>query len=528
LAAAVGLPRRGKMAPWSPRPLLVLLLLLALLCSHIALCATAEPMKPKPKPKASAGGRKALLAASSEGEDGEDAPAAKPTKNAAAAAAGKIKKKLAGDAKNQTKVAKAKKSESAAAAKGAAKKATGKAAAGGDAAIAKVAKADKAKVPKPDKAAVAAKAKGADSVKPAKVKGADSAKPAKVKGDDSAKPAKAKGDDSAKAAKAGAKAGKPAKMAKSEAAVGKAKKPANSTADAGAKPAKSGKKAQVVADTKANATVVSEEEETASAGAGAEVEDDVVFAEEAEGTGDLMSEFRGLPARLQETLMPDLARLSHHSKAYLSAANAGIADGVRPILGGRWAAAAASAASVVLLLLPLFMLTALVRRMGPYLPLLHRALLLAQAYLAIYFATLALAAAATGLEPLRFFHAASPAAYAWTQAAQSLGFMGYLVLQMVDLVAVFSGAASPEEDGNGDAAKALGLAQMVVGLAVGLHYYAAVFHRAAAGEAPRANWRVYAVYAACFVVVCACARAERRKKAYLAGTDGAAEEWKKS
>jgi len=484
------------MAPWSPRPLLVLVLLLALLCSHIALCASAEPGKPKAKPKAS-GGRKALLAASSAGDDGEEAPAAKPAK-IAAAAAGKIKKKLVGDAKNQTKVAKAKKSESAAAAKGAAKKAAGKAAPGGEAAIAKVPKADKAKVPKPDKAAAA------------KAKGADSAKPTKVKGDDSAKPAKP------------AKAGKPTKTAKSEAAVGKAKKPANSTADAGAKPAKSGKKAPVVADAKANATALSKE------AAAAEVEEDVVFAEEAEGTGDLISEFRGLPARLQETLMPDLARLSHHSKAYLSAANAGIADGVRPILGGRWAAAAASAASVLVLLLPLFMLTALVRRMGPYLPLLHRALLLAQAYLAIYFATLALAAAVMGLEPLRFFHAASPAAYAWTQAAQSLGFMGYLVLQMVDLVAVFSGAASPEEDGGGDATKALGLAQMVVGLAVGLHYYAAIFHRAAAGEAPRANWRVYAVYAACFVVVCACARAERRKKAYLAGTDGAAEEWKKS
>ncbi|PUZ51394.1 hypothetical protein GQ55_6G181600 [Panicum hallii var. hallii] len=514
------------MAPWSPRPLLALLLLLVLLCSHIALCASAEPGKPK-----ATGGRKALLAASSAGDDGEDAPAAKPAKSAAAA---KIKKKLAGDAMNQTKVAKAKKSESAAAAKGTAKKAAGKAAAGGDASIAKVPKADKAKVPKPDKAAAGgdasiAKVPKADKAKvpkpdkaaAAKAKGADSAKPAKVKGDDSAKPVKVKGDDSAKPAKAA----KPGKTAKSEAAVGKAKKPANSTADAGAKPAKSGKKAPVVADAKAKATAVSKEEEAA---AGAEVEEDVVFAEEAEGTGDLISEFRGLPARLQETLMPDLARLSHHSKAYLSAANAGIADGVRPILGGRWAAAAASAASVLVLLLPLFMLTALVRRMGPYLPLLHRALLLAQAYLAIYFATLALAAAATGLEPLRFFHAASPAAYAWTQAAQSLGFMAYLVLQMVDLVAVFSGAASPEEDGGGDATKALGLAQMVVGLAVGLHYYAAVFHRAAAGEAPRANWRVYAVYAACFVVVCACARAERRKKAYLAGTDGAAEEWKKS
>lgn len=503
------------MAPWPRRPVLalVLLLLLALLCSHVALCSSAEPGKSKPKPKVS-GGRKALLV----DDDGEEVPAAKPAKTAAA---GKTKKKLlAGDAasKNQTKVAKAKKPESAAAAaaKGAAKKPAGKAAAGGDAAIAKVSKApkvpkaDKAKVPKPDKAAAAAAG--------AKAKGADSTKPAKV-------------------SKTGAKAVKPPKTgAKSEvaAAAGKAKKTpaANSTAAAGAKPAKSSKKAaQVVADAKAkaNATVVSKEESAATETAEVEVEEDVVFAKEAEeGTDDLISEFRDLPSRLQETLMPDLARLSHHSKAYLSAANAGIADGVRPILGGRWAAVAASAASVAVLLLPLFMLTALVRRMGPYLPLLHRALLLAQAYLAIYFATLALAAAATGLEPLRFFHAASPAAYAWTQAAQSLGFMGYLVLQMVDLVAVFSGAASPEDDGNGDAAKALGLAQMVVGLAVGLHYYAAVFHRAAAGEAPRANWRVYAVYAACFAIVCACARAERRKKAYLAGTDGAAEEWKKS
>ena len=52
--------------------------------------------------------------------------------------------------------------------------------------------------------------------------------------------------------------------------------------------------------------------------------------------------------------MPDLARLSQHSKAYLSAANAGITDGVRPILDGRWAAVAASATSVAVLLLPLF------------------------------------------------------------------------------------------------------------------------------------------------------------------------------
>jgi hypothetical protein len=100
----------------------------------------------------------------------------------------------------------------------------------------------------------------------------------------------------------------------------------------------------------------------------------------------------------------------------LAAANTGIANGVRPILGGRWAAAAATVAYVALLLLPLCVLTALVRRAGAYLPLLHRVLLLAQAYLAVYCATLALAAAATGLEPLRFFRTA--AAYAWAQGRE--------------------------------------------------------------------------------------------------------------
>uniref|UniRef100_A0A0E0ERK5 Uncharacterized protein n=1 Tax=Oryza meridionalis TaxID=40149 RepID=A0A0E0ERK5_9ORYZ len=274
----------------------------------------------------------------------------------------------------------------------------------------------------------------------------------------------------------------------------------------------SGEKAQAAAATKTRKSA----EEVAAALA------------EQDGAEDLISEFRELPARLQETLVPDLARLSSTSRAYLSAANAGIADGVRPLLGGRWAPVAATAASAAVLLLPLCLLAALVRRVGAYLPLLRRALLLAQAYLAIYFATLAVAAAATGLEPLRFFHAASPAAYAWTQAAQSLGYVAYLVLQMVDLVAAFSSSPGGGAGSGGDASlssRALSLAQMMVGLAVGLHYYAAVFHRAAAGEAPRATWRVHAVYAACFVVVCACARAERRKKAYLAG---AAEPWKKS
>jgi hypothetical protein len=150
------------------------LLQLALLCSHVALCSSTEPGKPKPKPS---GSRKALLA----DDDSDEVPAAKPGKSTMA---GKTKKKLlASDAtsKNQTKVAKAKKPESAAVARRAAKKPDGKAAAGAgsDAAIATVSKApkppkaDKAKVPKLDKAATVAAAS-------AKTKGTDSAKPAKV------------------------------------------------------------------------------------------------------------------------------------------------------------------------------------------------------------------------------------------------------------------------------------------------------------------------------------------------------------
>ncbi|XP_072976840.1 uncharacterized protein [Typha angustifolia] len=221
---------------------------------------------------------------------------------------------------------------------------------------------------------------------------------------------------------------------------------------------------------------------------------------------DLISEFRELPSRLHEALVPDLERLSTTSKAYISAANAGIVKGVKPYLGSKFAPIIAPIASALFLIMPLLLLTALVRRLGSYLSVLRLLLLFVQAYLAIYFATLALTALLTGLEPLKFFYATSPASYTWTQAVQSLGYVIYLVLQLVDLV--FSSSAS---EGN----RALGLAQMVVGLAVGLHYYASVFHRAVMGEAPRANWRVHGVYAACFLVICACARAERRKKTYV-------------
>lgn len=96
---------------------------------------------------------------------------------------------------------------------------------------------------------------------------------------------------------------------------------------------------------------------------------------------------------------------------------------------------------------------------------------------------------------------------------QSLGYIAYLLLQLSDLVVVF------ESPANGEMTRVLGLMQMALGLGVGLHYYTAVFHQAAAGEAPLSTWQVHAVYAVCFVVICVCSRMDRRKKVY-AGTEG--------
>ncbi|XP_020575866.1 uncharacterized protein LOC110021639 [Phalaenopsis equestris] len=247
------------------------------------------------------------------------------------------------------------------------------------------------------------------------------------------------------------------------------------------------------------------------------------WLDETEITGDdddIIAEFRDLPSRLHSAIVPDLHKLSATSKLYLSKTHREIAAGVKPFVGKKYAPSIASAASAALLLVPLLLVTALFRhllRTGSSASL-HRALLFVQAYLAIYFATLSLTAVVTGLEPLRFFHAASPGAYAWTQAVQTFGYVVYLIAQLIALVVAFSA-----DDGEGSAGKAVNLAQMLLGLAVGMHYYITVFHRAVTGDAPRANWKVHGIYAACFVVICGLGRADRRKKAYTqddGGDDG--------
>lgn len=73
--------------------------------------------------------------------------------------------------------------------------------------------------------------------------------------------------------------------------------------------------------------------------------------------------------------------------------------------------------------------------------------------------------------------------------------------------------------------KVLGFVQTIVGFGIGLHYYVSVFHRAVLHQPPKTNWKIHGIYAACFLVICLLANAERRKKAYL---EEGGEEGKKS
>ncbi|MQM04862.1 hypothetical protein Taro_037665 [Colocasia esculenta] len=235
---------------------------------------------------------------------------------------------------------------------------------------------------------------------------------------------------------------------------------------------------------------------------------------------DLVAEFRDLPSKFHQTLLPDLEKFSTTSKVYLSRANKEITRGVKPIVGNRYAPTVASVTSALFLVLPLLLVAALLHQVRTYLSL-PRILLFVHAYLAIYFSILSLTAVLTGLEPLRLFHATSPGPYVYTQVLQTLGYVLFLLLQLMHLIVVFATASSSSAAPEGAAARALALGQLVVGLAVGLHYYTAVFHRAVVGEPPRTNWRVHGLYAACFISICAFARAaERRKKAYLMGGPG--------
>ncbi|XVE86764.1 hypothetical protein DITRI_Ditri18aG0060100 [Diplodiscus trichospermus] len=232
---------------------------------------------------------------------------------------------------------------------------------------------------------------------------------------------------------------------------------------------------------------------------------------------DLIAEFRDLPTKFQQTLIPDLEKISTTSKAYITKYNKEITKQFKPFVGNKHAPTIATIISCAFLLIPLLLVSLIFNRIKAYFSL-QKILIFIQVYLSIYFSILCLTSLVTGLEPLKFFYATSPSTYVCLQVLQTLGYVLYLLLLMMYLILVFS-----TETGMGS--KMLGLGQTLVGFAIGLHYYVAVFHRVVLRQPPKTNWKVHGMYATCFLLICLCARADRRKKAYL---EEGGEEWKKN
>ncbi|KAJ8528460.1 hypothetical protein K7X08_022152 [Anisodus acutangulus] len=222
---------------------------------------------------------------------------------------------------------------------------------------------------------------------------------------------------------------------------------------------------------------------------------------------DLISGFRDLPSKIQETLLPDLERISKTSKVYLNKANKEITKNFKPYVGNKYAPTIASIISFAFILIPIILVSLIFNKIKAYFSL-QRLLIFIQVYLSIYFSILCLSSLITGLEPLKFFYATAQSTYICLQVLQTLAYVLYLLMLLMYLILVFSTETGPTT-------KLIGLAQTIVGFAVGLHYYMTVFHRAVLHQPPKTSWRVHAIYATFFLVICLSSSADRRKKAYL-------------
>ncbi|KAF9678863.1 hypothetical protein SADUNF_Sadunf07G0080500 [Salix dunnii] len=222
---------------------------------------------------------------------------------------------------------------------------------------------------------------------------------------------------------------------------------------------------------------------------------------------DLVAEFRDLPSKFHQTIIPDLERLSITSKKYLTKANKDLTKGFKPIVGNTYAPTIASAVSFAFILIPLLLVSLIFNRIKAYFSI-QKILIFIQVYLSIYFTILCLSSLVTGLEPLKFFYSTSQSTYVCLMVFQTLGYVLYLLLLLMYLILVFSADC-------GLSSKLLGLGQTLVGFAIGLHCYVAVFHRVVLHQPPKTNWKIHGIYATCFLVICLFANAERRKKAYL-------------
>ncbi|KAK7387517.1 hypothetical protein VNO78_28380 [Psophocarpus tetragonolobus] len=222
---------------------------------------------------------------------------------------------------------------------------------------------------------------------------------------------------------------------------------------------------------------------------------------------DLVSELKDLPMKFQQTLLPDLERISTTSKAYISKANKEITKGFKPYVGNKYAPTIATLLCSALALIPLLLVSLLFNKIKAYFSL-QKLLIFIQAYLAIYFTILSLSSLVTGLEPLRFFYSTSRSTYLCLQLLQALAYVLYLFLLLMYLVLLFSTDSRLPS-------KFLALAQTLVGFSVGLHYYMTVFHRVVLKQPPKTNSKIHAIYATCFFLICLLSRADTRKKTYL-------------
>ena len=158
-----------------------------------------------------------------------------------------------------------------------------------------------------------------------------------------------------------------------------------------------------------------------------------VFEDEVDD--DLVSEFKDLPMKFQQTLIPDLERISTTSKAYITKANKEITRGFKPYVGNKYAPTITTLLSCAFALIPLLLASLLFNKIKAYFSL-QKLLIFIQAYLAIYFSILCLSSFVTGLEPLRFFYSASRSTYLCLQVLQTLAYVLYLLLLLMYLVLV--------------------------------------------------------------------------------------------
>ncbi|KAG2406785.1 hypothetical protein LR48_Vigan03g305900 [Vigna angularis] len=254
-------------------------------------------------------------------------------------------------------------------------------------------------------------------------------------------------------------------------------------------------------------TKLDETESGKKSGGGKKKESQPSWVLEDELDDDLVSEFRDLPKKFQQTLIPDLERISTTSKAYITKANKEMTKGFKPYVGNKYAPTIATLLSCAFALIPLLLASLLFNKIKAYFSL-QKLLIFIQAYLAIYFSILCLSSFITGVEPLRFFYSTSRSTYLCLQVLQTLAYVLYLLLLVMYLVLVFS-------TDSGLSSKFLGLAQTFVGFSVGLHYYMTVFHRVVLKQPPKTNWKIHAIYATCFCLISVIAGADRRKKTYL-------------